>query len=191
MELIPELGLALPHCKSGSDSSDRCEGVRGGVALGFAALWRVSPWFAWGGGLELAGFGYQPPERLGLRETSAGAVSLDLIGRVYFTEEGSLDPYLQLRVGGGALGTSYRDEAGTKYQDTGAGPSVGIGGGLDFFLSHRLKLGPSVDYARIFVDKIRHCAESDCVDVAKDGGGHLDAYFTVLARLTILMGDEL
>ncbi len=191
VELIPELGLAFPHCAAGSLSNDRCEGVRGGLGLGFAALWRVSPWFAWGGGLELAGFDYKPPDRLHLHDASAVAVSLAIMGRVYFLEEGSLDPYVQLRLGGGALGTTYRDDANVQYQDTGAGPSVSIGGGLDFFLSRRLRLGPSIDYTGVFVDKIRHCTGSNCTDLSKDEAGHLNAYFTVLARLTFMLGDEL
>lgn len=191
VELIPELGIAFPHCAAGTVSSDRCDGVKGGIALGFSALWRVSPWFAWGGGLQIAGFGYQPPDRLHLHDTSAGAVSLDVIGRVYFLDEGSIDPYVQLRLGGGALLTTYSDTANDQFQDTGAGPSVAVGGGFDFFLSRRLRLGPSIDYTGVFVDKIRHCQGSTCADLSKDDAGHLNAYITVLARLTIMIGDEL
>lgn len=193
VELIPSLGLALPNCRAGSQTDDRCDGVSAGGIAGFTGLWRVTPYFAWGGGFELSAFGYDPPEELELTDASAGAVWLGLIGRVYFVEEGSLDPYIQLGVGVGALGTRARDSARVTWEETGAGPAAAIGGGLDFYLSRSLRLGPSLTYTRVFVDKIRRCRASgdgDCVDVSKDENGHLNSYFALTARLSILLGGE-
>jgi hypothetical protein len=194
VELIPELNLAFPHCATGDVSDDRCTGVRGGGGFGFAAIWRVTPYLAWGGGFDIAGFRYDPPERLGLRRTGAAAGQLRLIGRVYFVAEGSFDPYVEIGIGGAALGTSARDLNGDRFEETGAGPSLSLGGGLDFFLSHRLRLGPQLTVTQVFVDKIRRCLGDDsgsCEDLDKDDHGHLDRYATLGVRLTIMIGNEL
>lgn len=193
VELIPSLGVALANCRAGSESDDRCQGVGAGGLAGFTGLWRVTPYFAWGGGFELASFRYHPPEELDLREAGAAAVWLGLIGRVYFNDEGSLDPYVQLGMGVGALGTSAKDQAGVTWEETGAGPAAQVGGGVDFYLSRTLKLGPSLTYTRVFVDKIRRCQASgdgNCVDVPKDEDGHLNSYLALTARLTIMLGGE-
>lgn len=192
IELIPELGLSLPVCASGSVSNQNCNGVRLGGGGGFQVLWRFIPYFAWGGGVEIEGFRYRPPSSLGLTSTSSAAVFLGLLGRAYFLDSGPFDPYLQLGLGGGALGTSF-DQNGASYQETGAGPALQIGGGLDFFLSRRVKLGPSITWTRVFVDKLRRCGpnSSDCVDVPTDQQGELNGFVTLYARLTILLGNEL
>jgi opacity protein-like surface antigen len=168
--------------------------VSAGAVVGFTGLWRVTPYFAWGGGFEIAAFRYDPPKDLALTETGAAAVWLGLIGRVYFNDEGSFDPYLQLGIGVGALGTTATDPSGTPWEETGAGPAAQIGGGIDFHLSRSVKLGPGVAYTRVLVDKIRRCRASgdgDCVDLSKDDNGYLNAYFALTARLTILLGGEL
>jgi hypothetical protein len=157
VELIPELSLAFAHCAAGDVSDDRCTGVRGGGGFGFSAIWRVTPYLAWGGGFDIAGFRYEPPERLGLRRTGAAAAQLRLIGRAYFLSEGSFDPYVELGIGGAALGTSARDANGDSVEETGAGPALSIGGGLDFMLSRRLRLGPQLTVTQVFVDKIQSC----------------------------------
>lgn len=193
VELIPALGVALANCRAGSRSDDRCEGVGGGGMVGFTGLWRVTPYFAWGGGFEVAAFRNRPPEEAELSDASAAAVWLGLMGRVYFNDEGTLDPYLQLAIGVGALGTRATDPAGVTWEETGAGPAAQIGGGLDFHLSRSLRLGPSLTYTRVFVDKIRRCQASGdgkCEDVAKDDDGHLNAHLTLAARLTITLGGE-
>jgi hypothetical protein len=193
VELIPTLGAALAGCRAGSQSDDRCDGVGAGITLGFTGLWRVTPYFAWGGGFEVSGFAYEPPAELQLEGVGAGAVWLGLIGRVYFLDEGSVDPYLQLGIGVGALGTTSKDPVGVTWEETGAGPAANIGGGVDFFLGRSVRLGPSLSYARVFVDKIRRCRASGdgaCVDVSKDEHGHLNSYLALTARLTFMLGGE-
>lgn len=98
VELVLDLGLGLPHCAAGDDSDARCSGVGGGLSLGLTALWRVTPMFAWGGTLEVAGFRNEPddPE---LTDARAGAVFLGLTGRVYFNEEGRFEPFIELGLG--------------------------------------------------------------------------------------------
>lgn len=193
MELIPALSVALPGCRAGTTSDDTCEGVSTGGTLAFTALWRVTPYFAWGGGFDIAGFRYEPPQQLGRKNASAGAVWMGLDGRVYFNDEGSLDPYIQLGIGVGALGTTFQEQNGDSYDETGAGPAARVGGGIDFYLGRSLRLGPSLLYTRVFVDKIRRCrgGGGDCVDLSKDANGHLDGFFSLGASLTIMLGEEL
>ena len=194
VELIPELSLAFPHCAPGDVSDDRCAGVRGGFGFGFMALWRVTPYLAWGGGFDLAGFRYDPPSSTGLRQSTAAAGQLRLLGRLYFVAEGSFDPYIELGIGGAALGTSARDANGDCFEETGAGVALSLGGGLDFFLSRRLRLGPYLSVTQVFVDKIRHCRGGDsgtCEDLSIDDHGHLSRYGNLGVRLTIMIGNEL
>jgi hypothetical protein len=194
VELIPELSLAFPHCASGDVSDDRCAGVRGGAGFGFIALWRVTPHLAWGGGFDVAGFRYDPPARTGLHEGGAAAAQLRLLGRVYFVAEGSFDPYVELGIGGVALGTSARDANDDRFEETGAGPALSLGGGLDFFLSRRLRLGPYLTVTQVFVDKIRRCRGGDsgsCEDLPRDDHGYLSRYGNLGVRLTIMIGNEL
>lgn len=197
VELIPHLGVGLPHCHGGSTNSDRCSGVGGGLDLGFTGLWRVSPYFAWGGALHLVPFSHDP-ENETVEDPRAFAAFLGLIVRVYFMDEGRLDPYAQLGLGGGALGTSYteRRPSGTDLdvEESGAGPAVQIGGGLDVIITRSLRIGPTISYTRVFVDKIRRCtggANDDCMDIDKGEYGYLDAFTTLGARLTIMVGDVL
>jgi opacity protein-like surface antigen len=192
VELVPELALAWPHCASGEASNDRCDGVRGGAGGAFSAFWRFSPYVAAGGGLEIAGFRYEPPAHLNLTSSNAVGVFLGFLGRAYFLDHGSVDPYAQLGIGGGGMGTGGR-RAGQHFEETGAGPALQLGGGVDFFVSSILKLGPSVSYTHVFVDKIRHCEGSsdDCSDISTSQSGHLDSFFTVGVRLTILLGGEM
>lgn len=193
VELVPRLGLALPICQAGSRTSDRCEGVKGGWSIGFSAFWRVNPYFAWGGGVDFEAYRYQPPARLQLDHPSALGAFLGFLGRGYFLDHGAFDPYVELGLGGGALGTSH-NENGTRYNETGAGPAVRIGAGLDFFLGHRIRLGPSLSYTRVFIDKIRRCPTNDnnaCVDLSKTTDGQLNSFVLVYAHLTIMLGDAL
>jgi hypothetical protein len=198
VELIPELMLAFPTCVSGDASSDRCDGLSGGGGFAFAALWRVTPHLAWGGGFDVVGFSYEPPARVPApdpdtpedRSAQAGAVTLSLLGRYYFMEEGAFDPYFSLGIGGGALGTS-ETAFGMKLEETGAGPSIALGLGADFLLSRSLRLGPSITYTRVFVNKIRRCTDGSCLDVPRSVDGHLNAYLGIGVRLTIMIGSEM
>ena len=81
VELIPELGMAWPRCHEGQLSSRNCEGTGFLGNAGFTALWRVSPFFAWGGELTVAAFRYDPPEASGRDQGSAASVSLMLLLR--------------------------------------------------------------------------------------------------------------
>jgi len=197
VELIPHLGPAWPRCQPGTESSHNCAGTRVGANLGFTALWRVSSYFAWGGTLAIGLLQYEPPTEYGREHGSAASVSLLLLARGYFLEEGSIDPYVQLGLGGGALGTAFDetvDGSEEHFEETGAGPALQIGAGIDFYLTRHLRLGPAVAYTQVSVDKVRRCTgggEGDCVDLMKEDDGYLDGYLSVTARLTVGLGEEL
>jgi hypothetical protein len=148
--------------------------------------------------LDVAVFRYEPPDRLHRESAGAAAVYFGLAARAYFLDEGSVDPYLELGLGVGALGTSFDEESiadgeSARFEETGAGPAVRIGGGVDFYLSRRLRFGPAIGYTQVSVDKIRRCrggGEGDCVDLPKDEHGHLNAYGNIGVRLVVMLGDE-
>ena len=199
VELVPELALAWAHCQDGDVSSTRCEGVRGGGGIGFSAFWRVTPHLAWGGGFQIAVFRHDPPSGSGVSDAEAFAGFLGLMGRAYLFDRGGFDPYVQLGIGGGALGTAGDGAPGLlddseRYEETGAGPALQAGLGADFFLSSRLKLGPSLTYTHVIVDKIRRCRKGeagDCNDVSKSEYGHMNSFVTLGVRLSILLGSDL
>ena len=193
VELVPQLALVTAFCRAGAVSSDTCAGVTSGGAAGLVALWRVAPHLAWGGTLDVTAFQYRPPERLGRDRGAAGSVYLGLVVRGYFLEEGPLDPYVQLSVGGAAAGTAFDEQNGARYEETGAGPGFQLGFGADFYLGNHLRLGPGLSFTQFTVDKIRRCrsgGEGECVDVPKHEHGYLDSYASLVLRFTILLGDE-
>jgi hypothetical protein len=194
VELFPEAGLVAPLCHHGSQGNDRCDGVQSGATVGASALWRVSPYFAWGGAIDVTGFRYQPPPRLGLRGASAAAVFVGLLGRGYVARDGPVDPYVELGLGGGALGRGFRDRDGLGYDETGAGPALRLGAGADFYVGPRIRLGPALDWTALLVDKIRRCRSSgsgNCVDVSMHDQGYLNGYVSLTFRVTFLLGEEL
>ena len=175
--------------------------MKSGLGLAFTAIWRVTPHFGWGGGFDLSGFRSEPPSDLDLEDSEAGAAFIGLIGRAYPLAEGSFDPFFQLGLGGGALGTSAREPtpvAGSsereRFEETTAGGAIQIGGGIDFFLSRKLRLGPTLTYTKVFTDRIRRCrkgGDEDCSDKETSEYGHLDAFLRLNLSLTIMLGDEL
>jgi hypothetical protein len=194
VELFPQAGLVAPLCHHGTQGTDRCDGVQAGAEVGAAVLWRVSPYFAWGGALGVTGFRYQPPARLGLHDASAAAVFVGLLGRGYGAAEGPVDPYVEIGLGGGALGRGFRDRDGHAYDETGAGPALRLGAGADVYVGPRIRLGPALDWTALLVDKIRRCRASgsgDCMDVSMHDQGYLSGYVSLSIKVTFLVGEEL
>jgi len=110
-ELTPEFTLALPSC------GDACERIDAG--LGLAALWRPTPFIAVGGSMNRSSSA--PRDR---------AAFYGALGRVYFADRGSVEPYLELGLGAGA---SHSEAARA-------------GGGVEFFLGRHVRLGPAFDW---------------------------------------------
>lgn len=192
-ELIPQIGFAVPTCSSGDPETDRCVGLKSGVGVGLAGLWRVVPRFAVGLGIDVAALRNDPPKRLGLSDESALAMSIALVSRLYFLDEGSLDPYVDLSLGAGVLGASAREADGFRYDETGAGFLTGLGAGLDFFVGSQLRLGPFLSYSHTFVRYVRRCSTTggdECTDLATDTHGLLHGVFQMGLRFSILIGNE-
>ncbi len=118
-ELAPEFALALP---SGSDGS---RSVRLGTGFGLAALWRPTPFVALGGSAT----------RFSVAE-HAHAGFYGVLGRVYVSDHGVVDPYLELGLGA----------AGAR---TGAARA---GGGVEFFLGRHVRVGPAIQWTAIRAD---------------------------------------
>jgi hypothetical protein len=191
---VPEVGLIVPLCREGTLSDERCRGIRTSAHAGFTALWRVHPNVAWGGSLDLGALTYDPPESLARDDPEAGAMFLGVVGRVYGLDEGILDPYLQLAFGLGAVGRSFVDPSGDRIEETAVGPALQVGGGVDTFVSSRLRLGPAVALTRTFIAEIRHCNTSQgnaCVELDANDDGHVHATLEVSVRLTVMLGNPL
>ncbi|HEY4158824.1 MAG TPA: hypothetical protein VGM29_12030 [Polyangiaceae bacterium] len=192
VELLPELMLGFPECHDGSFSNPRCDDLGGGLGLGVGGLWRVSPYFAFGGTLDALAFRFRPPAQAALSNTRAAGFFAGILGRVYFMDSGALDPYVELALGGGAIGTNAVEANNQQYQESSAGGSVRVGGGLEFFLSSRLRLGPALDLTRFSAKHVRRCdAQNQCVDLDPNLYAHGVGFFTLSCRLTILVGPKL
>ena len=192
VELTSEFLLGYPNCSDGSTNDARCAGLGPGAGFGASALWRVSPYFAFGGTLDVLGFAFNPPDRTRLRSGSAGGLFYGVLGRVYFADHGLVDPYLELGLGGGADRTSARETGDVKYSETAVGAAVRIGGAVEFYLSRHLRVGPAFDWTRFRVSHVTRCDPAEaCVDLDGSENGHGVGFTTLSARLTISLGPEL
>lgn len=189
-ELTSELLLGFPSCTEGSSDNQRCDGLSAGPGLGVSALWRPSPYFAFGGTFSASGFVWRPEPSSGLAEASAGGQFFGLLGRVYFYDHGRVEPYLELGLGSGSLGTSAR-EAGAQYRERASGVALYTGGGLEFYLSRHVRLGPAFDWTRFRVQRLERCGEARCIDLNETNSRHGTGFSSVSVRLSVLLGPEL
>ena len=192
VELAPEFALGFPSCADGSSNDARCDGLGAGVGFGASALWRATPYFAFGGTLDVLGFRFNPSERAQLRDSSAGGLFYGLLGRVYFADHGPVEPYLELGLGGGADRTSAREADAQKYSETAVGGAVRLGAAIEFYLARQLRLGPALDWTRLRVRRVARCdpAES-CVDLDQGANAHGLGFTALSLRVTILLGPGL
>jgi opacity protein-like surface antigen len=192
VELAPEFALGFPSCSDGTEDDSRCDGLGAGLGLGLTALWRAYPYFAFGGTVSGLDFGFHPSARTGLRDTSASGLFYGLLGRVYFSDHGAFEPYLELGLGGGAGRTNARELDDARYTDTSFGGAVRVGLGFEFFLSRHLRIGPAFTWTRFHVSQLSRCAPNEaCVALDQDANGHSVGFSTLSARLSILLGEEL
>lgn len=189
VELAAELLFGLPSCSAGSASDARCDGLGAGLGWGLGALWRVSPYFAFGGTFNALRFRFDPPSSAGLQDTSAGGLFVGLLGRVYFLDHGPIEPYLELGLGGGEGRTRAREADARQYDETSTGGALRIGGAVELFLGRHLRLGPALDWTRFRVRHVERCDPADqCADLDQASEGHGIGFTTLSARLTILIG---
>jgi hypothetical protein len=193
IELVPSAGVALPLCTAGDPATDRCVGLGPGVGVGAAGLWRLVPIFALGVAVNVAAFENEPPKRLGLRDASALSASLALLGRFYLLDEGNLDPYAELMLGAGVLGSSALEADGLRYDESGAGFLIALGTGLDFYMSNHFRFGPALTWTNTFVRNVRRCPTTgteECDSLPTSTHGVLHGALEFGARLTLLLGSE-
>ena len=186
-ELVPEFLLGFPSCAEGSIDNQRCDGVGAGAGLAATLLWRPSPFFAFGGNLDVSGFSFHPGSASQLHASSASGYFAGLLGRVYFFDHGLVEPYLELGLGTGGLSTSA-EEAGVAYDESSSGLAVRAGGAIEFYLSRHVRLGPAFDWTRLNVSQVQRCGGSRCVNLAEASYGHAVGFSSVSLRLSILLG---
>lgn len=136
VELLPAFRVSLPLC-SGASVRDPCAAQ--GPALGgeLATLYRPTPYFAFG-----ASASYSVAHgSLSGAPLSAKKLALGVSARVYLLESGELDPYLEALLGWGSLTTTLAPPGRPDQDDSAFGPLGRTGGGIDWMLSPRLKLG--------------------------------------------------
>jgi len=178
LELAGGARLFAPLCAA--TGGDCAQPLGFGGAL--AALHRTSPFFAWGGDghyLETPGATHQSGAWRRMLE-------LSLVGRLYLTDEGSLDPYLEL-----GFGYGWERERWTEWDRTSTvdrrGPSARVGGGVDVALGGALEAGVSLVYREDFLGPGPRCGADFCP------GGAIVVRGGVLAGLTftVSIGDPL
>jgi opacity protein-like surface antigen len=190
-ELVPELLLGFASCADGSVSDARCSGLSAGLGLGGTLLWRVSPYFAFGGSVADVAFGFHPAAESGLQQARANGVFYGILGRVYVTDHGLVEPYLELGLGGGSVSTSAREADDERYDETTGGSALRVGGAVEFFVSRHLRLGPAFDWTRFDVGHVRRCAGSQCAELDEASYGHGVGFSSVSVRISLLLGPGL
>ncbi len=190
-ELTPELLLGFANCADGSASDARCTGLAPGPGLGATALWRVSPYFAFGAAVAEQGFRFSPASATGLHQARARGGFYGLLGRVYFFDHGLVEPYLELGIGGGSLGTSAREADGIRYDETAGGGALRVGGAVEFFLSRHVRVGPAFDWTRFELLHLRRCSSSGCSGLDEGDYSHGTGFTSLSLRVTLALGAGL
>jgi hypothetical protein len=187
IELGTGFGVGLPHC-TGDTSSAQCASLGGGFVADLAGLYRVTPYFACGAALGLGAF--DGGRRLAGKVVGTGSLFLGVLGRVYFTDEGTFDPYFELSLGGGTLRTSGREpQSSVLIEDASAGPAARVGAGLDLWLGS-LRFGPALDWTAYVAGTTRRCsAGGTCLERAMDGRHpHPNGFLSLTLRLSLALG---
>ena len=187
---MPRVLITLPTCVSGVGEA-RCEAL--GPALGgeLLALYRPTPYFAFGGAFAYGRAGGAVPSGALTAETLA----LTLVARVYLLEEGDLDPYLEALVGWGRDQTTFRASdanAASRAQeaDSSFGSFGRAGGGIDWFVTSSVKVGLVMAYGQLVLARGETCRAGRCVAGPAPGGAIRGGVSTGLG-LSVLLGPSL
>lgn len=189
-ELSGELLIGLPNCTLGSSQNERCDGVAPGPGLGAMALYRPSPYFAFGGTVSALKFGFRPAGGSGLSSGGADGHFWGLLTRLYFFDHGLFEPYLELGLGSAGIATRAQ-EADAEYDESSAGLAFRAGGGLEFHVSRRVRLGAAYDWTQFYPQQLRRCGRGRCVDLDGAYYGHGTGFSTASLRVSILVGPGL
>lgn len=190
VELGPDVGLALPSCGGRVEGDAPCGALAPGLLLGVSALYRPGPYFAFGGGFQVADFHAKAdsaPERASGRLYEASAVA-----RVYMLESGRIEPYLELWLGGGSQRTAAVPVGKPRFEQRSFGVGGRVGGGVDFYLGEQLRLGPSFGVLRTFIAGSDHCeAGARCRSLDLERQGQLLGAYVLALRVTLGLGSRL
>jgi hypothetical protein len=176
----------LPSCSAGSLDDRGCVTLQPGAGFEGALLYRVGPFFAAGAEAALSGFGRRGQGALSRAGGGGGFVGV--VGRVYFAESGSWDPYVSLALGYGALRLNESAAGPPRAGSSGFGARVA--GGIDFLLGSRLRLGPTLGFAHFIAWSEQHCSGAVCRD-GRASYGRLLGFATLGLRATASFGDAL
>lgn len=155
-----------------------CEPRDAMVRLSAGALWRAAPSFAWGGALSIAR----------ADDADFGTTILAaLTARLYLSDRGAVDPYLELSLGAGRF--SRRVESGKTLRAHGM--AVEAGGGVDFYLARRLRFGPALRYGQFILGPSTTCNDGSCSDGAVASIDPKRGFATLLVNVTVLAGQAL
>jgi len=184
-ELALGVALGVPRCSDGSIESERCDLLGSGLGGDLIALYRVTPYFAFGGDFGL--------NRFGPRESGAGSLFASVLGRVYFLSEGFIDPHLELAFGAGSLTTGARESASSaSYRQQASGPAARVGAGIDFSIGTSVRLGPALDLTTYLVDSVRRCdSGGSCVEHSLRSYAHPTGFASLSFRLSIAFGKPM
>lgn len=151
-ELISRTGFSYANCTEEAQANQHCAGAAKEPSLGGAVLWRITPYFALGGVADLRKFTIEPNNQE-LEELTVSAHFIGLVGRVYFLDEGSWDPYAELAWGHSIVSAEYAkkepDEDTPSYKEISSGNGVKATFGVDFYISENIRIGPSLSYTQL------------------------------------------
>jgi hypothetical protein len=173
----------LPSCSPGTLDDRGCATISSGAGLELAFVYRVTPFF--GVGVEGALSGFGGARRGALSAAGGSARYVGVLGRVYFADSGSWDPYAALALGFGKL-----DRRGGDERESTAGLGARIAGGIDYLLGSHLRVGPSASFTHWVAWNEARCDG----DVCRDEGavyGRLLGFATLGVRLSGSFGDAL
>jgi hypothetical protein len=193
--VTPEATVALLNCVGGA-GSERCRALGPAFGAGVFALYRPTPYFAFGGLFSyswstgtLPAAGAQATGPAETAEVSTENWGLSLAGRVYLLEAGYLDPYLELCFGYASFRTTF-SAAGSRSEDAAFGPSARAGGGVDAVLAEGLRLGVAGGYSELVFGRGERCRAGGC-SVTSPAGGAVRGGWLGSVRVTLLFGDPL
>lgn len=186
LEFSPDLGVAIPSC---GDSGSSCARLLGGAEAGLTALYRISPYFAFGLGARLDAFSLAQEES---SESLRGNTTFfGVVARVYGYESGLLDPYLELALGGGALSTESERHGRRSSDRVEFAPAARVAAGLDFALNPWLRLGPTLAFARYAPGAAMHCTSEVCSSLSPSRSAIVSGATSLGFRLTFSAGERL
>jgi hypothetical protein len=157
IELVPKIVAELPLCGSGTDA-DRCGALGPSFGPELAALYRPTPYFAFGGTVAYTrGSGSLDGNGL-----TATRLELAVAARVYLTESGALDPYLESFVGWTGERTTLAWPGAVSDRDSAHGPFARAGGGLEWFAASGVKLGVTGGFSQLLFARGEVCRAGQC-----------------------------